>query len=137
MGLSQSSRKLTIENDENDNNVIRISDAVAKRLAQSAAQKTEAAPAVVRPAATPALANPARSPMPQELSDAYYPQFTISALEMQQQKERELAEQEAYWKKRLQNLEKTHEKINHAIDDEYKKALTIFDDCRGEIMIPD
>ncbi|OXU29452.1 hypothetical protein TSAR_011063 [Trichomalopsis sarcophagae] len=140
MGSSQSSRKLTIVNEEDDVNVIRISDAVAKRLAQSAEaanEKPAAAAAVTREAVKAPAHEPTSAAVParnaaamQELSDAYYPNFTISALEMQQQKERELADQETYWQRRLQNLERTHEKINRAIDQEYKKALTIFDDCR-------
>lgn len=147
MGSSQSARKLTIVNEEDDVNVIRISDAVAKRLAQSAETANEkpaaaATAAVTREAvrapaqvSTSDAALPARNAAAkQELSNGYYPQFTISALEMQQEKERELADQETYWQRRLQNLERTHEKINRAIDEEYKKALTIFDDCRGTGM---
>ena len=136
-------RKLTIVNEEDEANVIRISDAVAKRLSQSAVEETSSSATTgassgnapqreVRPALAQQVHNaPLRSH--QEAADGYYaPNFTISALEMQQQKERELAEQEQYWQRRLLNLERTHEKINRVIDEEYKKALTIFDDCRGK-----
>ncbi|KAJ8675159.1 hypothetical protein QAD02_010945 [Eretmocerus hayati] len=125
MGASQSSRKLTITNDEDDANVIRISDAVAQRLAQSASS----APVDPPPRPIPQMSTGQAPITTQNVSDCP-PSFTISALAVQQQKEKELADQEVYWKRRLQNLEKTHEKINKAIDDEYKKALTIFDDCR-------
>ena len=132
MGAGQSVRKLTIENDEFEGNVIRISDSVAKRLAASSAASSasQSSSHVTNP-------EPARMSHSREISsgDSFAPMFTISALEMQQQKERELAEQESYYQKRLQNLEHTHEKINKAIEDEYKKALTIFDGSRGEITI--
>ncbi|KAL7300695.1 MICOS complex subunit mic25a [Trichogramma pretiosum] len=121
MGSSQSTRKLTINNDEDDANVIRISDSVAQRLANEQSKQSDK-----QEVASPAV----RTAREVELSHTAHPHFTISALEMQQQKERELQEQETYYQRRLQNLEKTHEKINTAIDTEYKKALTIFDDCK-------
>lgn len=137
MGSSQSARKLTIANEEDDVNVITISEAVAKRLAESASQQPaviaqKVTTASVATATTVAAAVPARASLPPQQLAEGYPQYTMSALAMQQKKNTELAEQETYWKQRMQNLEKTHEKINRAIDDEYKKALTIFDDCRGE-----
>ncbi|XP_014216812.1 MICOS complex subunit MIC19 [Copidosoma floridanum] len=134
MGTSQSSRKLTIANDEDDANVIKISDAVAQRLSESAAAAAQSQqPSAKSPVQMSAVAAlPARGPLPmhQEAGEGYYPHFTITALEVKQQKEQELHEQQLYWKQRLQNLEKSHQNINRTFDEEYKKALSYFDDCR-------
>jgi len=140
MGSSQSSRKLTIANDEDDGNVIKISDAVAKRLSESAAasqqQQQSQQPSAKSPVpvSTAAAVLPstrgASLPVRQDIGEGYYPQFTITALEVKQQKEQELADQELYWKQRIQNLDKNHQNINRTFEEEYKKALTYFDDCR-------
>lgn len=139
--MSQSSRKLTVTNDEDDPNVIKISDAIAQRLSESAAvaaqqnQQQSSAKSPVQMSTAAAAVLPARSSAPtttpQQIEEGYYPQFTITALEVKQQKERELAEQEVYWKQRMQNLESSHQKINQALAREYKNALAYFDDCKG------
>lgn len=136
MGASQSARKLTIANEEDDVNVIRISDAVAHRLAQSASEAPQgAAPTPASPVRDTVTSHavPTKTVGHSDIGDAFYPPFTISALEVKQKMEKELSEQEEYWKRRMMNLEKKHESINRVLDEEYKKALTIFDDSRGNI----
>lgn len=138
MGAGQSYRKLTIANEEDDINVIRISDAVAHRLAQSATEvpQSAAASAPASPVREVSTAHivPTKTVGHQEVVDAFYPPFTISALEVKQRMEKELSEQEEYWKKRMIELQKKHENINHLLDEEYKKALKIFDDSRGKLI---
>lgn len=46
----------------------------------------------------------------------------MSAHHVQQQKEQELRQQDEYWRKRLQNLDESYQRINRVLDEEYKKA---------------
>ncbi|XP_031838150.1 coiled-coil-helix-coiled-coil-helix domain containing 3 [Nomia melanderi] len=132
MGAGQSARRLTINN-EDDIDVIKVSNSIVQRLTQKA---NEANIKSTNELESPNLAQPLGnknipSPPPESRSTPvssgyptyYYPQMTITALEMQQQKEQELLKQDQYWKKRLENLEKNHVKINQIINEEYKKAV--------------
>ncbi|KAG7212866.1 hypothetical protein KM043_002219 [Ampulex compressa] len=129
MGSGQSTRKLTIANEE-EVDVIKVSNAVVQRLAQRSRETTEetvreAQPSPVQHPTTPVP----HTPLSQDgnvlpsYPGHYHPEFTLSALEIQQQKERELMKQEVYWQKRMQNLEKHYKKINYVMEEEYKKII--------------
>ncbi|XP_076234089.1 coiled-coil-helix-coiled-coil-helix domain containing 3 [Calliopsis andreniformis] len=131
MGAEQSTRKLTIDNEEID--VIKVSNSVVQRLAQKTNEAHGKSAAEVRP---PTLSEPhtVSSQPPQSgtvpISSGYpvyyYPQLTLSALEIQKEKEKELHNQDLYWQNRIANLQKNHIKIDRIIDEEHKKAIEEF-----------
>lgn len=130
MGSGQSARKLTISNEE-EIGVIKVSNAIVQRLAQSersgvGESSSEGPSTPLRhpppPAATTVAPQPAGTASGQPAF--YYPEITISALRMQQQKEQELKQQEEYWQRRLQKLEDGYQKVTRILDEEYKKAIS-------------
>ncbi|XP_011865130.1 PREDICTED: MICOS complex subunit Mic25 [Vollenhovia emeryi] len=129
MGSGQSARKLTISNEE-EVGVIKVSNAIVQRLAQSERARAREPPSDARRPGTPQhSASPsatAVAPQPSEAAPGqpvyYYPELTVSALRMQQQMEEELKRQDQYWQKRLQKLEHGYQKVNRVLEDEYKKA---------------
>lgn len=129
MGSGQSTRTLTVSNDE-DTGVIKVSEDIVQRLAKKSGDSGK----VRAPAASPPqdASNQAESNLTGLI---YAPGYTISALEMQQIKAKELAAQDQYWQKRLQNLEKNHKRINEILDEEYKKAIEEFTDNKGDLFI--
>lgn len=144
MGSGQSARKLTITNDE-ELGVIHISNGVAQRLAQGvASQKTkgvadgnaavggqwetssvqqQASPVPQLQSATPTYSTPIHT----------QPEYTISALKMQQQKEEELGNQNLYWQKRMENLKNSHARVDRILEEEYKRAVDQVASVQGEI----
>lgn len=145
MGSGQSTRKLTITNDE-ELGVIHISNGVAQRLAQGVANpKTESSPqkevnigrqwesSSVNQTNKPeqVFGQPAAAPPPPPPPTRSYnvnsvpinPEYTISALKMQQQKEEELTNQNVYWQRRMQNLKENHAKVDRILEDEYQRAV--------------
>ncbi|XP_015590208.1 MICOS complex subunit MIC19 [Cephus cinctus] len=130
MGSGQSARKLTISNEEKVG-VIKVSNAVVQRLQGS---ENTTGTQDVRSSHPPQPALAASQAQESQLATGYpvyYPEYTISALEMQQQKEKELNTQDQYWQRRLRNLERNHEKINQILDAEYRKAIEEFSDGQG------
>lgn len=141
MGLTQSSRKITITNDD-DTKLITLSSALVERLAQgtlddssSASRNAAAASTTVPVTSTAPERQPYNPPPVNPRSETYerFPhEYTLSALQMQQQKEMELQDQELYWQNRLQNLEKNHVLINQIFDAEHKKAVDEFVNKKGQ-----
>lgn len=128
MGSGQSARKLTISNEE-EQGVIKVSNAIVQRLAQGERSRsreppsdTRPSPPVQRPAPPSATTAPQASEATPSQPVYYYPELTVSALQMQQQMEEELRRQDQYWQRRLQNLEDGYQKVNQILDQEYKKA---------------
>ncbi|XP_029175181.1 MICOS complex subunit MIC19 [Nylanderia fulva] len=128
MGSGQSARKLTISNEE-EVGVIKVSNAIVQRLAQqrdgSEVNESSTDPprpdsSKVRQTAPPSAAPPAVAVTSGQ--PVYYPELTVSALQMQQHMEQELKKQDQYWHRRLQNLEDGYQKVNRVLEDEYKKA---------------
>lgn len=132
MGSGQSTRKLTISNEE-EIGVIKVSNAVVQRLAQGTNEVSNEAMKDVS-SFTPSKSVNSTAGLPPLHSGEvpsgypvyYYPELTLSALEIQQQKEEELQAQNQYWQRRMQNLEKKHLMIDHILEEEYKKALNEF-----------
>lgn len=129
MGSGQSTRKLTITN-EDEVGVIKVSEAIVQRLAQGHNQTTPNVSKTSGETPKPLKTPKSIPPLPQHHNDMsvgspvyYYPELTLSALEIQQQKEKELLAQEQYWQQRLTNLELSHEKINNILEQEFKKAM--------------
>ncbi|KOC63372.1 hypothetical protein WH47_04090 [Habropoda laboriosa] len=128
MGSGQSARMLTIDNEEIG--VIAISESVVERLTQQMNEKNaegvkKVRSATLREPSSTDVESPQlpHNDVPANFGNSmHYPQVTLTALMMHQQKEQELRSQDNYWQKRLQNLEKKHSKINDIIDAEYKKA---------------
>ncbi|KYN10173.1 PREDICTED: MICOS complex subunit MIC19 isoform X1 [Trachymyrmex cornetzi] len=128
MGSGQSARKLTISNEE-EVGVIKVSNAIVQRLAQGEKSKLhkplpDAIPAapIQHPAPSTVTAVPHASEATHEQPVYYYPELTVSALQIQQQMEEELQQQDQYWQRRLQNIEDGYQKINRVLEEEYKKA---------------
>ncbi|XP_011502099.1 PREDICTED: MICOS complex subunit mic25-a-like [Ceratosolen solmsi marchali] len=120
MGSSQSTHKFTIVNDSIDN-IVRISDDVAKRLYQNHVEYSNKAnePNNIVPGHVPTtkLQN----------DEVYYPLYTLTALEVLQQNQIQLENQETYWINRLNELKKNHEMIDNQLVNEFKKAKNIFE----------
>lgn len=129
MGSGQSARKLTISNEE-EVGVIKVSNAIVQRLAQrdgseigeSSADTRSDSPKVQHPVPPPSAVPPATAATSGQ--PVYYPELTVSALQMQQHMEQELKRQDQYWHRRLQNLEEGYQKINRILEDEYKRAVS-------------
>lgn len=131
MGSGQSARKLTISNEE-EVGVIKVSNAIVQRLAQGErARAREPPPSDTRPGAPiQHPAPPSATTVAPQAGEAaasgqpvyYYPELTISALQMQQQMEEELKRQDQYWQRRLRNLEDGYQKVNRILEDEYKRV---------------
>lgn len=129
MGSGQSARKLTISNEE-EVGVIKVSNAIVQRLAQRAEEKA----GIKQESSTSQdIRSNTTNVVPQTAQTAgvapsfgypvyYYPELTMSALQIQQQKEEELKQQDQYWEKRLRNLEDSYQAINRILEDEYNKA---------------
>ncbi|XP_046734045.1 MICOS complex subunit MIC25 [Diprion similis] len=135
MGSSQSARKLTISNDEVVG-VIQVSDAVVQRLqgvedeiGSKDVRDAQPSNLMSLPSGVPIL--PGQGAPSNGVAVYHYPEYTISALEIQQQKEEELKSQDQYWQRRLQNLERNHEKIDTIMAIEYKKAVNEFTDGKN------
>jgi len=128
MGSGQSARRLTISNEE-EIGVIKVSNAIVQRLAQGETPKinessSNAESNVANQQST--SSTPIITSQPDAISAHpmyYYPEFTMSALQIQQQKEEELKQQEQYWQRRLQILKEGYQKIEHTLEEEYKKAI--------------
>lgn len=125
MGSSQSARRLTISNEE-EVGVIKVSNAIVQRLAQGEATKINESSSNTKHNTTNRQSAVSNAPImaPQsEVQPIYYSDITMSALRIQQQKEEELKIQEQYWQKRLQNLKEGYQKIEHILEEEYKRAV--------------
>lgn len=130
MGSGQSTRKLTIDNEEVG--VIGISESVVDRLTHKANETNGGVVNEVRSASETELSSQTAVPPPLPQSGdipvnsgypTYHPQLTLTALQIQQQKLEELRNQDNYWQNRVKNLERKHAHINDIIDTEYKKAV--------------
>ncbi|KYN50095.1 hypothetical protein ALC62_00123 [Cyphomyrmex costatus] len=127
MGSGQSARKLTISNEE-EVGVIKVSNAIVQRLAQGEKSRAHKPPSDAIPSPMQQSAPSRVTTSMSHTSEAtpgqpvYYPELTVSALQMQQQMEEELRRQDQYWQRRLRNLEDGYQKINRVLDEEYKKA---------------
>jgi len=131
MGSGQSARKLTISNEE-EVGVIKVSNAIVQRLAQGERSRSHREPPPdTRPSAPVQHPSPPGATTAPQVGEAtpgqpvyYYPELTMSALQMQQQMEEELKRQDQYWQRRLRNLEDGYQKINRVLEEEYKKAAS-------------
>lgn len=148
MGLSQSSRTLTVTND--NTRIIKLSESLVERLAtqtQSQGESSATATASLEPTAavkkaSPSSAAPVVASSSSSSSNVFKPApaapqlpgYTMSALEMHQQKEREIANQEQYWQQRVRAIEQNHAKIDQIFQDEYKKAVDEFANTKGAML---
>ncbi|XP_053981993.1 MICOS complex subunit MIC19-like [Hylaeus volcanicus] len=131
MGGGQSARKLTIENEE-DIDVIKVSQAVVERINEKVNEGNSEPVNEVKPTdvthsptntvVSSRLPHDRNIPSSSEYPTYYYPQLTLTALQMQQQKEQELKNQNQYWKNRLKSMEKRYSEMTNILDHEYKKA---------------
>lgn len=151
MGAKQSAHKLTVVNDEAEGNVIQVSNAIVQRLTEGLKQTSNQSanadvrvqhsrkPAVSGESEIPSANSPQGNVPASGYSSFHYPEYTITALQMQKQKEVEIDELDAYWGKRLLNLEMKHEKINSILQNEYNKAVVDYKSEKkgcNEIMVP-
>ncbi|XP_068982892.1 MICOS complex subunit MIC19 [Bombus flavifrons] len=129
MGSGQSTRKLTINNEEIG--VIEISESVVERLTQKVPETNINVASEVRPTTLekPSSESTVSQQLPQSgdiPANAGYPtyhrQLTPTALQIQQQEEQEFRKQSNYWQQRLQKLKQKHAEIKEIFNAEYKKA---------------
>ncbi|XP_045537447.1 uncharacterized protein LOC106713903 [Papilio machaon] len=94
MGGSQSTRKISVENE----NAIQVSQEAIDRIQERLAAKQAEQP----------------PPPPQYIPPPNYES---------QQRQKDFAAEEAYWARRIEKLKRTHEKINSGMQLEYQKTL--------------
>ena len=136
MGASQSAHKLTVTNEDEGEGVIQVSNAIVQRLKEGLKETSndpgQTEDVRVQRSSKPASPEGGMAPLPpgavppSGYPSFYYPEYTISAIQMQQEKEKELDEQDEYWAKRILNLEQKHEQINKIMECEARKALAEF-----------
>jgi len=149
MGANQSSRKITVVNDE-ATGVIKISDSVVQRLkgeitgegdkesapvAPASSSQPPPPPPQPEPTVTPAAPAPPPPPPQQREQEQhqshvwqrpiiqYIEEPSLSALKVKQEKEEEMKKLEDYWKSRLQNQQDEHTKMAALTEDEFNKSL--------------
>jgi len=149
MGANQSSRKITVVNDE-ATGVIKISDSVVQRLkgeitgegdkesapvAPASSSQPPPPPPQPEPKVTPAAPAPPPPPPQQREQEHHQPHVwqrpiiqyieepSLSALKVKQEKEEEMKKLEDYWKSRLQNQQDEHTKMAALTEDEFNKSL--------------
>ncbi|XP_066593972.1 MICOS complex subunit MIC19-like [Prorops nasuta] len=123
MGSGQSARKLTISN---ENGVIDVSNDLVRRLANSSKAKTSQSTEEVKSVPSEHYSSKCFPPKTTESTGYpvfYYPELTLTALEIKQQKEKELNSQQKYWQLRMKKMEENYMKINNIIEEEYVRAL--------------
>ncbi|KAK0178683.1 hypothetical protein PV327_007552 [Microctonus hyperodae] len=144
MGASPSARRLTINNEDG---VIQISTDLVQRLTHSnkdsvslsndATNDVKSTESSQVPSDShqnqSRIETPAPSALPHQQHPVQaYPEYTITAYKMQQQKEMELQAQHQYWQNRLNNLKLSHEGINKVFQDEYKRAVDEISNAQGK-----
>lgn len=134
MGSSQSARKLTITNEE-ETGVIKLSNSLVQRIAQKEKEKAESTTPGQYPTPSSATTvSPAASNATFGHPVYYYPELTMSAHQIQQQKEQELRQQEQYWRGRLQSVDDSYQKINRILAEEYQKTIAETSAKAGEFQ---
>lgn len=123
MGGQQSTRKLTIDNDD-PANVIKVSDSVVDRLrgnTEAVRNKVDKGATVhptntVYPTAVPV------GPVP-----SFYPQYmhepSQTSLQLRQEKDAVLKKNDAYWQNKINKIEDSHEQANKLMAQEYCNAM--------------
>jgi len=150
MGANQSSRKITVVNDETAG-VIKISDSVVQRLKGEVSGEEAKAPSPPPPAPAPEptpapkpaeevpppppqTTEEAPAPAPQEASPhnqyawqrpiiQYIEEPTLSSLKVRQEKEEEMRVLEVYWKDRLNKQQDEHTAMAKLTTEEFNKSL--------------
>lgn len=140
MGSSQSSRKLTINNEDG---VIQISTDLVQRLSSNSKKSMTNSQDDKTPVISPEpIVNQQTSIKPiqnqkslNEGQTQNYPEYTMTAYKVQQQKEAELQAQDQYWQKRLENVKSSQEKITNVFHEEYKRAIDEISNAKGKKII--
>ncbi|XP_022185988.1 uncharacterized protein LOC111045002 [Nilaparvata lugens] len=115
MGAQQSSRKITIDNEE-PNNVIKLSEKVVERLKGSIVKEDDS-PATAR--------TTVKQPAPTFVDNSYSQdqKQRPSDNEIRAQYEEVIKQNNQYWENKVKSLMENHYKIDGIYDSEYKKAL--------------
>ncbi|XP_050680719.1 uncharacterized protein LOC126976432 [Leptidea sinapis] len=104
MGASQSTRKLSVDNE----NAVQLSPEALNRIqAQLTANQQQEQ----------------STPPPQPPTQYSPPQYAPPPVYYDSQKRQDAAAEEAYWARRIENLKRAHEKINSGMQLEYEKTL--------------
>ncbi|RZF44025.1 hypothetical protein LSTR_LSTR007297 [Laodelphax striatellus] len=112
MGAQQSSRRVTIDNEE-PNNVIKLSEKVVERLKGS----------IVKEDVSPARTS-VKQPAPVFVDqNSYEKTQRPSDNEIRAQYEEVIKQNNQYWENKVKSLMENHFKIDDIYDSEYKKAL--------------
>jgi len=108
MGGSQSTRNISVVN-ENDDNVVKLSDGVVRRLFGED---------------TSAVANATVEPVQTAAQPAYIPGYNpISTAQVRREVLAAKDESDKYWTKRISSLVETQERSKRNSENEYEKAL--------------
>lgn len=110
MGGNQSSRKITIENDD-PTNVVQVSNDVVQRL--KGADKYPD-----KPCEPEVNTSGQKSPGPGQVLGSPF----ITSHQLKQEIEKEIQKNDQHWEKRIKRLQEDSEKINQRMQSEYEKA---------------
>ncbi|XP_023026465.1 coiled-coil-helix-coiled-coil-helix domain containing 3 [Leptinotarsa decemlineata] len=115
-GSTSKTRKLTVENDD-PNNVIKVSEDVVDRLRgnQTVRQELQKNQTAFPPQGTPVITTP-----------YFLNEPSLTTLQLRQQNVAELKKNDEYWENRIRALEASHKKMNEIMDKEYNKAVEQF-----------
>lgn len=127
MGSSQSTRRLTISNEEPEADVIKLSNSLVERLANAnregvTSEKLSANKLDPAPAPAP-LPPPARQEHLAHYPVYYCTDLTQTALQVQQQHNEEIQKLDEHWQKYVENLKKDYSTTKAIMEEEYVKAL--------------
>lgn len=117
MGGSQSSRRISIDNDD-PGNVIKVSESVVQRLKRSSSE-----PSVPKVATRSLDEKPIKESVKREVEDedSISPGL-LTSHQLRKQIERELEENNKYWEERFKKVQENNDKMSNIIQLEYARA---------------
>uniref|UniRef100_A0A069DQ23 Putative head-elevated expression protein n=1 Tax=Panstrongylus megistus TaxID=65343 RepID=A0A069DQ23_9HEMI len=122
MGGQQSTRRISIDNEGDTASVIKVSESVVDRLKggpEPCPDKEEED--VSKPnVRNPGLTNYKHVPVPENIPIQGLPYITSK--DIQQELEKEIQKNNEYWEKRIGELQKSQERMNRIMEEEYVKA---------------
>lgn len=116
MGGSQSSRRISIDNDD-PGNVIKVSESVVKRLKRSSSE-----PSVPKVATRSIDAKTVKDSVKSEEEEDGIPPGLLTSHQLRKQVEKELEENNKYWEDRFKKVQETNDKMSNIIQLEYARA---------------
>lgn len=117
MGGSQSSRRISIDNDD-PGNVIKVSESVVQRLKRSSSE-----PSVPKIATRSLDEKSVTESVKHEVDDDSLPPGLLTSHQLRKQIEKELEENNKYWEERFKKVQENNDQMSNIIQLEYARAF--------------